>query len=80
MRAEARNDVVVGEPIKNINAVRRLKCDVHARFGHDGVKVAYSWMLHRTGGWLHISSASEQDLPNSHLGPHRPANHSPLLP
>ena len=32
-RAKARNDVGVGEPIKAINAVRRLECDAHAGFG-----------------------------------------------
>jgi hypothetical protein len=39
--------VVVGNSIKTISAVRRLECDVHARFGDDDVKVVSSWMLHR---------------------------------
>ncbi|MGA7230905.1 MAG: hypothetical protein WBX95_08250 [Xanthobacteraceae bacterium] len=61
---KARNVLGVGEPI-NISAVRRLECDAHARLGHDGVKVAYSWMLHRTSAWLCKSfSAPEEDLPN----------------
>src|SRR5262249_4182848 len=49
----------------NISAFRRLECDAHARLGHGGVKVAYSWMLHHTSAWLCKSfSASEEDLPN----------------
>ena len=36
--AEARKVVGVGEPVKDISAVRRLERDAHARFGHDGVK------------------------------------------
>ena len=39
--------LVFSQPIKAVDAVRRLECDTHARFGHDGVKVASSWMLHR---------------------------------
>ena len=61
---KARNVVGLGEPI-NISAVRRLECDAHARLGHDGVKVAYGWMLHCTSPWLCKSfSAPEEDLPN----------------
>ena len=61
---KTRNVVGVGEPI-NISAFRWLECDVHARLGHDGVKVAYNWMLHRTSAWLCKSfSAPEEDLPN----------------
>ena len=30
-----------------VDAVRRLECDAHAGFGHDDVKVASKWMLHR---------------------------------
>ena len=61
---KTRNVVGVGEPI-NISAFRRLEYDVHARLGHDGVKVAYRWMLHHTSAWLCKSfSAPEEDLPN----------------
>ena len=41
---KVRNVVGVGEPI-DISAFRRLECDVHARDGHDGMKVACSWMI-----------------------------------
>jgi len=34
--AKARNVVGVGEPIKAVDAIRRLECDAHVRFGHDG--------------------------------------------
>ena len=61
---KARNVVGVGERI-NISAFRRLECDVHARLGHDGVKVAYSWVPRRTSAWLCKSlSAPKEDLPN----------------
>ena len=72
--AKARKVVGVGEPIKDISAVRRLERDAHARFGHDGVKVAYSRTLHRTGAWLSkSSSAPEEDLPNCVPQEGRPA-------
>src|SRR5262249_38949962 len=61
---KARNVVGVGEPI-NISAVGRLECDAQARLGHYGVKVACSWMLHRTSAWLCKSfSAPDEDRPN----------------
>jgi hypothetical protein len=43
---QACNVVAAGEPIKTIDAVRRLECDRHAGFGYYGVKVASDWMLH----------------------------------
>jgi len=45
---KARNVVGVGKSVKSVDAVRGLECDFHARFGHDGVKVAFKRMLHRT--------------------------------
>jgi hypothetical protein len=46
-RAKARNVVAVGEPIKAVDAVRRLECDCHPGLGHSGVEVVSNGMLHR---------------------------------
>jgi len=74
-RRKGRDGAVIGEPMKAVSAVRRLECNVHARFGHDGVKVVSNWVLHRAGAWLRRFSVPEEELPHSHLGassPNRP--------
>jgi hypothetical protein len=59
-RAKACNVAAVGEPIKAIDAVRRLECDRHACLGDGSVKVASNWMLHRnnTQARLHFAVPS----------------------
>ena len=70
-RQKGRDGAVIGEPKKAVSTVRRLECNFHARFGHDGMKVVSNWVLHRAGAWLRRSFTPEEDLPHSHLRPHR---------
>ena len=66
----------VDAPMKDIGAVRRLERDVHARFGHDGIKVAYKRMFDRAGGWLCTSSAPAEHLtPKMIKHPFKPSTH-----
>jgi hypothetical protein len=76
VRPKARKVAVIGGPVKAVNAVRRLERDVHARFGHNDVKVVSNRVLCWNSVWLR-SSMSEKELPHSHLGPYRLARQFP---